>query len=142
MRNQIDLLGRNPEDILQDARRVSTHDDKTFRTRGNPVHHCPLVKIRFTENCMQRCDDRHLEKLQQLHDVAPGFAAENSKFMLQANHISISCIQEVCGCPVAGQIAFADLKSDPVGVRISGMAVIDGNHRELSGSVFGDDRIA
>ena len=82
MRNQFDLLCRDIEDLLQDTRGVLAHHDKAFGACGNLVHYNPLVQIRFTKHRMQSCDDWHVKVLQQLHDVIPGFASEDSVFML------------------------------------------------------------
>jgi hypothetical protein len=65
---------------------------------------------------MQSCDYRHLKILQQLHDVISGFAPEDSIFMLQAHQIDVARIQKAGGRSVGREIAFADLKSHPLGV--------------------------
>jgi hypothetical protein len=82
MRNQIDPLGRNLEDLLEDTRGVLAHNDKALRACGDPVHYNPLVKIRFTEHGMQSCNCRHLKVLKQLYDMTSGFTSKDSKFML------------------------------------------------------------
>ena len=82
MRNQFDLLGRDPKDLLQDTRGVLAHDDKAVGSCSNLVHHNPLVQIRFAKHRMQRCDYRHLKVLQQLDNVVSGFASEDAVFML------------------------------------------------------------
>jgi hypothetical protein len=65
---------------------------------------------------MQSCDYRHLQVLQQLRDVAPGDASEDSKFMLQADQFDLAGIQKV-GCRSIGRdIVFADLESHPLRV--------------------------
>jgi hypothetical protein len=48
--------------------------------------------------------------------VAPGFASEDSIFMLQAHQIDIARIQKVGGRSVGRDIALADLESNPLRV--------------------------
>ena len=82
MRNQLDLLGRDPEDLLQDTRGVLAHDDEAVGSCSNLVHYNPLVQIWFAKHRMQRCDDRHFKVLQQLDNVVSRFASKNAVFML------------------------------------------------------------
>jgi hypothetical protein len=106
------------------------------------VHNNPLVEIRLAKDSMQSCDYRHAKMLQQLQDVISGFAAENSKLMLQADQIDVAGVQVFGGSSVGREVAFADLKSNPAGVRVGGVAVIDRYHRDLGGSVFSGDGVA
>jgi hypothetical protein len=48
--------------------------------------------------------------------VVSGFAPEDSIFMLQAHQIDVARIQKAGGRSVGREIAFADLKSHPLGV--------------------------
>ncbi len=64
---------------------------------------------------MERRHDRHGEARQQLEDVAAGFAAENSEFVLQANEVETAGIQEVGGADVVFDIVVLDLESDRPG---------------------------
>ena len=113
VRNQIDLAGRDFEDLLQHARGVLAHDDKALGACGDLVHNNPLVEIRLAKDSMQSCDYRHAKMLQQLQDVISGFAAENSKLMLQADQIDVAGVQVFGGSSVGREVAFADLKSNP-----------------------------
>jgi hypothetical protein len=67
---------------------------------------------------MQSCDYRHLKVLQQLRDVAPGFASEDSIFMLQAHQIDIAYIQKLGGSSVGRDVAFSDFESHPLRVQV------------------------
>jgi hypothetical protein len=67
---------------------------------------------------MQSCDYGHVKVLQQLDNVVPGFASENSVLMLQAHQIDVARIQIVGGRSVRREIAFADLKSHPLEVSV------------------------
>ncbi len=116
MRDQIDLLGRNVENLPQNPRGVLAHHDKALGECGNVDHHNTLVRIRFTKHSVQSCQYRHFKELQQLNDVASGFASVDSIFMLQAHQIDIARVQMVCGRSVGRYIAFADLESHPLRV--------------------------
>jgi hypothetical protein len=68
---------------------------------------------------MEGCHYRHFKVFQQLHDVVPGFAPEDSIFMLQANQIYVARIQIVGGPFVGRKVTFADFESHPFWVRVA-----------------------
>ncbi len=73
-------------------------------------------RIWLTKHSVQSCQYRHFEELQQLNDVASGFASVDSIFMLQAHQIDIARVQMVCGRSVGRYIAFADFELHPLRV--------------------------
>ena len=88
---------RNLEDLLEKLRRVLAHDDEAVGELCEFDHHAMLVGIRFAQHRMKGGHDRHAEFPQQLQDVAAGWPAENSVFVLHAYQIDIGEIEEL-GC--------------------------------------------
>jgi hypothetical protein len=71
--------------------------NEAVRERGNLLHDNPLMGVWLAENRMQGRHHRHLQALQQPHDVAAGRAAENPVFMLKRDQINIAEIKKVGG---------------------------------------------
>jgi hypothetical protein len=80
---------------LQELGRQLTHDNKAVGEFCDLFHDHQLVRVRLAQNRMESCHDGHLEAAQQVQDVAPGWAAEDSILVLQAHHVDVVEIQEV-----------------------------------------------
>ncbi len=95
MGNQINLLARNSEYILQESRRVLAHDNKTIRARGDFLHHDKLIDVGLTKNRMKSRHHGHFQVLQQAQDMAAGLSSENPVLVLQADDVNVAGIQKV-----------------------------------------------
>ena len=64
MRNQVDLLGWDPKYILQNWRRVCTHNNKRSESAAISCKTIQLVDIWLAKNRVERCHNWHFELLQ------------------------------------------------------------------------------
>src|SRR5450432_2798542 len=97
MRNQIDFLCGNAEDLLQDVRGSLAHDDQAVREGDNFLHDCSLVWIRVAKHGVQGSCEGHAQVPEKLQDMRARRATKDSIFVLQANQINVAEIQEVGG---------------------------------------------
>ena len=95
--NDLDLVVRHLIDAAQQFAALVGHHHDLRRGLDDALHHRALRGRRLGQHGVERRHDRHGEARQQLEDVAAGFAAENSEFVLQANDVEPAGVQEVCG---------------------------------------------
>ena len=65
MRNHIDLSVWNRIYVSQQLRREFAHDDQAIGELRDLFEHNALICIRFAQNRVQRCDQRHLQSAKQ-----------------------------------------------------------------------------
>ena len=119
VRNQVNLLRRDPKYILQKLGRVLAHNNKTIRACGDFLQDDQLVDIWLTKNRMQSCHHWHFEVLQQPQDMAAALPSKNPVLMLQTHEIDFAGIKKVGGCLIGGEIALGYLESYPRRVAVA-----------------------
>src|SRR5574338_411896 len=82
MRDNVDLLGRNAVNILQQLSPAFSHHDKTVRKRIELIHDESLRLVRFAQHSMQRGHYRHVHVTQQSQQVTSSRSAVNAKLVL------------------------------------------------------------
>ena len=95
MRHHVDLAARHLEDFLQELGRELAHDNEAVGKLCDLFHDHQLVGIWLAQNRMQRCHHGHLQAAQQMQNVAPGRAAEDSILVLQAHHVDVVEVQKI-----------------------------------------------
>ena len=88
------------------------HDDHFRRSIDDLAHHIALNRRRRREHGVKRRDDRHGKAGEQRDDMAAGFAAENSEFMLERNDVESCLIQELGGLDIIIDRLIVDLNMD------------------------------
>lgn len=67
---------------------------------ASSFHDLPLNGVRLLQNGMQGGDHGHAHFLEQGEQMAPGWSAEDSELMLDAEHIGVIKIKKVRGLAV------------------------------------------
>ena len=137
--DDVNLLKRDAVDFVQVRRGKMAHDDEAVGEVGNLVHGGALVGVRFAQDGVQGSDQRHLEFAQQAEDVAAGEAAKDAEFVLQADEVVAVEVEELGSALVGGQVVLGELQTDPLGVFIAGVGVVDGDGEETAVAELGRD---
>jgi len=66
VRNQVDLVARDTEDLLQDLSGVLAHHNHAVRQTRDFFHHHALIGIWLAQDRVQRCHNGHVKAAQQL----------------------------------------------------------------------------
>ena len=106
------LSSGTPIDAAQQLASLLGHDDDLRRRLDDALHHRALGRGRLGQHRVQRRDDRHGEARKQLKNVAAGFAAENSEFVLQGNDVEPAGVQERGGAHIVFDGVVLDLQGD------------------------------
>ena len=127
VRDDFDLFRRHPVDGAQQLAAFLRHDDDPRRHVDDPIHDVALRRRRLGQNGVKRRDDRHGQPREQRHDVAAGLAAENAEFMLQADDVELTGIQEVGRTHIVFELVIVDLKPND-GWIVVGVTMIGHRH--------------
>jgi hypothetical protein len=95
MRNHVDLAAPDFVDFLQELGRQLAHDNEAIGKLSDLFHDHQLVGVGFPQNRVQGGHHGHLQTLQQLKNMAPGWTAEDPILVLQAHHIDVVEVQEL-----------------------------------------------
>src|SRR5205814_9418991 len=82
VRYEIDLLGRNAIDFLQQLSPTFSHHDKTIRQRIELLHDESLRLVRFTQHSVERRHHGHMQIAQQSKQMTSGRPAVYAKLVL------------------------------------------------------------
>ncbi len=94
MGNDLDLVVRHAIDVAQQFPALAGHHDDLRGHLDDALHHCALSRRRRGQHRVQGRDDRHGQARQQFQDMGPGFAAENSEFVLQTDDVEPSGVEK------------------------------------------------
>ena len=108
MRDHIDFAAGYFEDLLQELGGELAHHDEAIRNLCDLFHHHKLIRIWFPKDGVQSSHDGHLQPAQQLQDVAPRRPAENSIFVLQADHVDIVKVQKLRSLLIRSQVVLGE----------------------------------
>ena len=104
--NDVNLVRRHLEDLLEKVGGVLAHYDETIGKLGE-FHHDPmLVRIRVTQHGVKSGHYRHAETLQQLQNVTTGFSAEDTVLVLHAHKVDIGEVEELGSAMIGGKLLF------------------------------------
>ena len=70
-------------------------------------------------------DDRRVQFAQQRQDMAAGRPAEDSKFVLERDHVHVAGVQEIGGAPVRVQFPLLNFEAHHVGILVASLHVVD-----------------
>ena len=129
MRNEIDLGGGRPVDVLQHLASAFGHGHQPGRARDQFLHHAPLGVVRLAQECVERGDDGHFQFANQRQHMAAGGPAVNPKLVLNANDVHVADVDEVRRALVGRKILLFDFETDYAGILVAFLDVID-RHRE------------
>ena len=96
---------------LKQAAALLRHDDDPGRNGGDPLHDGALGGRRLIQHRVKRGDDRNFESRQQFQDIAARFAAEDSVFVLKANHVAALGVEKFGRPAEIADCVFANLKA-------------------------------
>ena len=111
MRNDFNLVSRHPIHRQQQLLRLVRHDDDAPRHIGDAVDDVALHRCRFGKNSVKSSDDGNGQARQQRQDIVTGFATEDAEFMLQADDVELSAIEEVGCAHIVVEAVGVDLKA-------------------------------
>src|SRR5438477_2917328 len=92
MRDELDLAIRHVINGTEYVATLLRHDDEFGRITIDLTHHLALKGSRICEDRMKRRNDRHFEARQELDNIAPGFAAKSSVFVLKGDYVEVSLV--------------------------------------------------
>ena len=98
-----------------------------------------LLGTWLLEHGVQRRDDWHAEVTKQTHDVAAGGAAEDAKFMLNADNIRIREVKEIGGPQVGVELLLFDFEPDFGRVVVTLGHVVDRDDKAVRARILGGD---
>src|SRR6185369_11625426 len=106
--NKVDAIGCRAISVFQDPLAALVHYDEARRQTGKFVHDIHLFTLWLLENCMEVGNDREIKSSKQSKQMTTGGSSVDAEFMLDAEHIDISRLQEI-GCrAITAQILFGD----------------------------------
>src|SRR5258708_7397447 len=88
---------------------------------------------------MKRCDDRYSQFPQECQDVTTGRPTEDTEFVLQADDIHVTNVEEVRRTQIARQILFLNLEANHLGVLVPPWNVVNRNGQALALGVRAGD---
>ena len=125
--DDLDLVVRHAIDIAQQFTALAGHHDDLRGHLDDALHHRALRRRRRGQHRMQRRDDRHGQARQQLQDMGPGVAAENSEFVLQTDDVEPAGVEKRGGADILLDAAILDLQRDRSRIVI-GLIVVGHRH--------------
>src|SRR5579872_2358938 len=96
-----------------------------------------VMKVRRSEDRVQRRDDRHAQLPKQRQEVTSGLAAENPIFVLHGHDIDGVDVQKVRGAPVACHVGVRQLEANPVRIVVLTRTIV---HRQNETIEVGTDQ--
>ncbi len=139
VRNQVDLVGTDSVDLLEQGRTVGAHHHQSFRQAHDLVQHPSLRRVRIGEDGVQRRDDRHAQLTQEREDRLTRLAAEDAVLVLQRDGVHHRHIEEVHGPAVRRDVVLLDLEAHSWRVVMARAAVVHGHDEAIQGRELGGD---
>ena len=127
MGDDLDLVVRHAIDVAQQFTALVGHHDDLRGHLDDALHHRALRRRRRGQHRVQRRDDRHGQARQQFQDMGPGFAAENSEFVLQTDDVEPAGVEKRRGVDILLDAVILDLQRDRSRIVI-GLVVVGHRH--------------
>src|SRR5579864_4286903 len=132
MRDQIDLCRWRFVSLLQHPSPQFGHDYHPGRERNELLHNAALVGSRFTQDGMQRGDNRHSQSVQECQNMGAGGPTENAEFVLQADDVNVADVEEVRGAQIGRQVLLLNLEPNHLRVLVATRYVVDRHCQALA----------
>jgi hypothetical protein len=108
----LDLVIRHAIDVAQQFTALAGHHDDLRGHLDDALHHRSLSRRRRGQHRVQCRDDRHGQTRQQFQDMRPGFATENSEFVLQTDDVEPAGVEKRCAAHILLDAVVLDLQCD------------------------------
>jgi hypothetical protein len=129
--NHVDLFERHAMHLLQKLGTIFAHHDDTAAETQDLLHHAALVRGGLSQNGMKRGHDRHAQLPESAQNVRSGLSAKDAVFVLQAEDLKASHIEEVSSAAVGAYVALGDFEQDLIVVRVAFANIVHGNNAAL-----------
>ena len=118
------------------------HHDHAGGELADLTQHAALLGAGVLEDGVQRCDDRHAQIAQQPNDVAAGRTAEDAVFVLKADDIRVSEIEEIGRTQVGVDLLLLDFEPNFRRVVVTLGNVVDRHDETIRTGILGGNRRA
>ena len=132
MRNEVDLGGGRPVNILQHLASAFGHGHQPGRVRDQFLHHAPLGVVGLAQEGMERGDDGHFQFAHQRQQMAAGGPAVNPKLVLNADDVHVADVDEVRRALVGREILLFYFETHDAGILVPLLDVIDRHRKALA----------
>ena len=130
VRNNIDLSARNRIHFAQEAGRLLAHHNKAIGKLRNLFQHGALIRIGIAQDCVKRCNQRHLQLVQQRENVTARNPAVDAILMLQADKIVAVEIQELGGSLIGSDILLLKFQAHLLRILVARLRIVDRNGKQ------------
>ena len=142
MRDHIDLPVRHRIDFAKHLSRQFAHHHNAIGKLCNLFEHNSLICVRLAQHRVQRSHQRHFQSPQQRQHMAPGGAAIDAVFVLQADEIVAIEVEEIRRSLVRCNVLLFKFQPYFARIFVTRVRIVNGNCEQALVAIFGPQSAA